>query len=95
MFSSKSFIISHPTFRSLVHFEFIRLVGSILILFFYTEWSSFLAPLTEETIFSPLCILASFVKDKKPIGAWVSLCTFCLAPLACYFGFCARAMVSW
>ena len=33
----------------------------------------FLAPLIEEIIFSPLYILASFVKDKVPIGVWVYL----------------------
>jgi len=31
----------------------------------------FLAPLIEEIIFPPLYILASFVKDKVPIGVWV------------------------
>ena len=31
----------------------------------------FLAPLIEETVFSPLYILASFVIDWVTIGAWV------------------------
>ena len=37
MFSSKSFILSHLTFRSLIHFEFIlcTMLRSVLILFFY------------------------------------------------------------
>ena len=60
MFFSKSFIVSGLTFRSLIHFEFI---------FVYGVHSSscscpvFPAPLTEETVFSPLYILASFVID--------------------------------
>ena len=38
-------------------------------------------PLIEETIFAPLYILASFGKDKLPIGAWVYLWAFYLVPL--------------
>ena len=33
----------------------------------------FQEPLIEEASFAPLYILASFVKDKVPIGAWVYL----------------------
>ena len=47
---------------------------SNLILLFYT-WL-FQAPLIEETIFFALYILASFVKDKVLIGAWVYDWTF-------------------
>ena len=43
--------------------------------------------LIEETAFSPLYILASFVKDKVPIGAWVYLQAFCLVPLIYIFVF--------
>ena len=35
----------------------------------------------EESVFSPLYIFASFVKDKAPIGVWVYLWAFCLVPL--------------
>ena len=35
----------------------------------------------EETVFAPLYILVSFVKNKVPIGAWVHLCTFYLVPV--------------
>ena len=42
MFSSKSFIVSTLTFRSLIHFEFIFVYGvsecSNLILFFFYFW---------------------------------------------------------
>ena len=44
---------------------------------------SFLAPLTEEAIFAPLYILASFVKDKVSIGAWVYFWVFYMVPLVC------------
>ena len=37
MFSSKSFIVSGLTFRSLIHFEsiFVYVLGNVLISFFY------------------------------------------------------------
>ena len=41
----------------------------------------FSAPLTEEAIFAPLCIFASFVKNKVSIGAWVYLWAFYIIPL--------------
>ena len=43
----------------------------------------FPAPLIEETVFSPLYVLASFVKDKVPTGAWVYLWAFHPLPLVC------------
>ena len=82
MFFSKSFIVSGLTFRSLIHFDFVFVYN-------VREWSDhsftcncpvFLAPLIEETIFALLHILASFVKDKVPIGAWVFLWAFRLVP---------------
>ena len=39
------------------------------------------APFIEEAVFAPLYILASFVKNKVPIGAWVYLWAFYLVPL--------------
>jgi len=41
----------------------------------------FPAPLIEEAIFAPLCILASFVKNKVLIDAWIYLWVLCLVPL--------------
>ena len=41
----------------------------------------FPAPLIEEVIFAPLYILASFVKNKVPIGAWIYLRALYLVPL--------------
>ena len=37
--------------------------------------------LLKEIVFSPLYVLASFVKDKVSIGVWVYLWTFFLIPL--------------
>ena len=36
------------------------------------------APFIEEAVFAPLYILASFVKNKKPIGAWIYFWAFYL-----------------
>ena len=66
MFSSRSFIVSGLTFRSLIHFEFILVYG-------VRKWSSFILlqvvdQISQhhllEIVFNSLYILASFVKDK-------------------------------
>ena len=66
MFSSKSFIVSGLTFRSLIHSEFIFVheVKSVLVSFFYMWLTSFPAPFVKEIVFAPLYILASFIKDR-------------------------------
>ena len=56
-------------------------LGSGLVSLFYTQLSSFSAPLIEQAVFSPLSILASFVKDNVPMGVWVYLWAFYLVPL--------------
>ena len=63
MFSSKSFIVSGLTFRSLIHFEFIfvMVLGSVLVSFFYRWLTSFPSTTCKQTISSPLYIFASFV----------------------------------
>ena len=68
MFSSKSFIVSGRTFRSLIHFEFIFVYGvrecsNFILLHVAVQFSQH--HLTEEAVFSPLYILASFIKDKS------------------------------
>ena len=67
VFSYKSFVVSGLTFRSLINFEFIFLCGgrkcSNFILFI-CSYPVFPAPFIKETVFPPLYILASFVKDK-------------------------------
>ena len=77
MFSSKSFIVPGLTFRSLIHFDFIFVYGKVLP-----------APFIEEAIFALLYILASSVKNKVPIGAWVYFCAFYLVPLVCILFLC-------
>ena len=76
-FSSKNFIVSGITFRSLTHFEFI----SVYIV--SCRCLVFPAPLIEEPVFSPLYILTSFVVDYLTTGAWVYLWAFCPVPLVC------------
>ena len=56
-------------------------LGSVLISFFYIYLSSFPAPFIKEAVFAALYILASFVKNKVPIGAWVFFWAFYLIPL--------------
>ena len=75
MFSSRSFIVSGLTFRSLIHFEFIFVYG-VLVSFFYKWLTSFPAPLVKEVVFFLLYILSSFVKDKVSIGMWMYLWAF-------------------
>ena len=84
MFSCKSFIVSGLTFRSLIHFEFIFVYGvrkcSNFILLheaLHVKEDIFI----KEAVFAPLYILASFVKNKIPVGAWVYFWAFCLVAL--------------
>ena len=67
MFSSKSFIVSGLTDRSLIHFEFIFVYGirkySNFILL-HGSCQVFPAPIIKEAIFPPLYILASVIKNK-------------------------------
>ena len=83
MFSSRSFIVSDLTFRSLIHFEFIFVYGVRKCLFHYfrSGWPVFPALLVKEIVFNPLYILASFVKDKVSICACIYLWAFYFVPL--------------
>ena len=79
MFSSRSFIVSGLTFRSIIHFEFIFVYGvrkcsSFTVLQVAAQFSQH--DLLKEIVFSPLYMLVSFVKDKVSIGAWIYLWTF-------------------
>ena len=53
-------------------------LGSVLISFFPCSCPVFQAPFIEEIVFAPLRILASFVKNKVPISAWVYFWAFYL-----------------
>jgi len=83
MFSSRSFIVSGLTLRSLIHFEFIFVYGvrkcSCFILLQVVD--QFSQDHLLKIVFSPLYILASLVKDKVSIGAWIYLRAFCFVPL--------------
>ena len=54
---------------------------SVLVSFFYKWLTVFTAPLVKEIVFNPLHTLASFVKDKVSIGAWIYLWAFYFIPL--------------
>ena len=66
--------------QALIHFEFIFVYGvrkcSNLVLSHVAI--QFSQHFIEETVFAPLYILASFVKNKVPIGAWVYFWAFYL-----------------
>ena len=84
MFSSRSFIVSGLTFRSLIHFEFVLVYGvrkcsSFILLKVVDQFSQH--HLLKRLSFFPLYILASFVKDKVSIGAWIYLWAFYFVPL--------------
>ena len=81
MFSSKSFIVSGLTFRSLIHFEFVFVYGVRKCSSFILLQVFLAAPLVKEIVFSPLYILASFVKDKVSTGMWIYLLIFWFFPL--------------
>ena len=66
-FSSKSFIVSGLTFRSLIHFGFIFVYGvrkCFNFILLHVSCPVFPAPFIEEAVFIPLYIFASFVKNK-------------------------------
>ena len=64
MFSSRSFMVSSLTFKSLIHFVFIfiysfMILENVLMSLFPCSCPVFPAPLVEEAVFSPLYILAN------------------------------------
>ena len=78
MFSSRSFIVSGLTFRSLIHFEFIFVHGvrkhsSFILLQVVDQFSQHYL---SKRMSSPLYVLASFVEDNVSIGVWIYLWVF-------------------
>ena len=78
-FSSRGFIVSGLTVRSLIHFEFIFVYGvrkcsGFILLQVVDQFSQH--HLLKRLFFSPLYILASFVKDKASKGVWIFLWAF-------------------
>ena len=83
-FSSRSFIVSGLTFRSLIHFQFIFVYGvikcsSFILLQVVDQFSQH--HLLKRFSFLPLYILASFVKDKVSIGVRIYPWAFYFVPL--------------
>ena len=83
MFSSKSLMVPGLTFRSLIHFEFIFMYGvrecsNFVLLQVAVQFSQHHL---LKRLSSPLYILASFIKDKVTICAWVYLWAFYPVPL--------------
>ena len=83
LFFSRSFRVSGLTFRSLIHFKFIFVYGirkcSRFILLQVVD--QFSQNHLLKRLFSPLYILASFVKDKVSTGVWIYLWAFNFVPL--------------
>ena len=76
-------LVSGLTVKSLIHFEFIFVYGvrkcsSSILLHVNIQFSQHHL---LKRFFSPLYILASFVKDKVSIGVWIYLWAFYLIPL--------------
>ena len=86
-FPLKSFLVSGLTFRSLIHLEFIFVYGVRKCYNFnllHVAVQVFPAPFIEKAVFSPLCILATSVENKVPIGAWVYFWAFYLVSLSIF-----------
>ena len=82
MFSSRSFIVSGLTFRSLIHFEFIFVYDVKCFSYILLQViDQFFQHHLLKIVFSPLYILSSFVKDKVSIGGWIYLWDFYFVPL--------------
>ena len=90
IFSFMSFIVSYFVFKSLCHLEFMFVCGvRVFQPFVYScDCLTFPAPLSKETIFSSLCILASFVEFQLTIGAWICFCCPYSVPLIYMYIFC-------
>ena len=83
MFFSKNLILSGLTFMSLIHAEFIFVYGvrkcyNFILLQVVVQFSKYHL---LKRLSLTMNILASFVKNKVPIGAWVYFWDFYLVPL--------------
>ena len=95
MFSSKSFIVSGLTFRSLIHLKFIFVYGvrkcpNFLFLHVAVQFSS---TTIEDTVFSPLYFRASFVHrlvDRKSLSLFLGFLS-CFIDL--HFCFCVDTIL--
>ena len=84
MFSSRSFIVSDLTFRSLIHFEFIFVYGvrkcsSFILLPVVDQFSKH--HLLKRLSLIHCIFLPPFVEDKVSTGVWIYLWAFYFVPL--------------
>ena len=84
MLSSKNFIVSGLTFRSLIHLDFIfgYSVRKRSNFIHFNKVIQIFHTTCQRHYFFQLYVLVSFVKDKVPIFLQVYLWTFYLVPLA-------------
>ena len=54
---------------------------NVLVSFFYRWLTSFPSTTVKDIVYSPLYILASFVKNKVSIGTWIYLWALYFVPL--------------
>ena len=83
-FPLKSFRVVGLTLRSLIHFGFIFFVWCYKMFQFHSftcSWAFRPATRVEETLFMPLYICASFVKDNLCIGVCIYLWVLYFVPL--------------
>ena len=79
-------VTKSQTLLSNFHFIYdVRMFFNFILLHVVVQFSQ--NPIIEEDVFYPLYILASFVKDKLPLGVWVYFWAFYLATLICVLGF--------
>ena len=94
MIYSKSFIVSHLMFKSLIHFEFIGVWCQIQTHLHSFAYGYLVSPTSfvEDTIFSPLCMHAALILGSllHSFGLYVCLyaCklkqTYCFNYCSCY-----------
>ena len=90
MFSSKSFIVSRLTFRSLIHFEFIFVYGvrkysNLILLHVAVQFSQH--HLLKRLSLPHYIVLPSLSKIRYPQGAWIYFWAFYLVALVYISGF--------
>ena len=83
-------MVSGLAYKSLIHFEFVfvydvRKYSKFTLSHVAVQFSQHY--LMKRLSLPPLYILASFVKNKIPIGAWVYFWVFYLVPLVYIFVF--------
>lgn len=71
MLSSRSLIVLHFTFKSVIHFELIFVNSLSRLIFFACECPIVPTPFIERTIFAPLYRLCTFVQGQLTILMWV------------------------